>query len=243
VFLNGRDQPLADGAHAAAEEWSVVPGIGDFFAIPALWECGPCHVVCMEGFVGGPIDQFTGVKDPDEILRRTQAIFEEWLPWERNRWNNVTLTDRGGAICGGFPPVVRTPVARLPNGKPVIAYGDAYILMDPLTAQGANTHLKNIPLFLDAIRAADGAFTESWMHATADQMWTLAGKVEAVQEQYLNPRDHLWGIFQAAGANPRFGDWWINAHFDQPELLLPWIESHRLTSDFLRDHARPIVEA
>jgi hypothetical protein len=239
VFLDGRDQKLS-GETAAAEEWSVVPGIGDFFAIPAYAERGLCHVVCMEGFVGGPLDQFAEVRDAEEILRRTRAIFEQWLPWERGRWDNARLTDAGAAICGGFVPAVRKPVATLPNGRRLIAFADAHILMDPLTAQGANTHIKNLPGFVDAIREADGAFNEEWMHRTAERNWTRAERIEAVQEQYLNPRDHLWSLFDAAHRDSQFGDWWVKAHFERPEDLLPWIESREQMEAFLlRNAARP----
>jgi glycine/D-amino acid oxidase-like deaminating enzyme len=66
VSINGRKQELSTACFAAFEEWSVVPGIGDFFAIPAFCERGPCHVVCMEGFVGGPLDRFASVRQPRE---------------------------------------------------------------------------------------------------------------------------------------------------------------------------------
>lgn len=234
VFLSGRTQPLSNATTGAFEEWSVVPDIGDFFAIPAFAQDGPCHVICMEGFVGGPLDLFNGVKDPDEILRLTRQIFERWLPWERGRWDNAKLIDQGAAICGGFAPTVRHPIAQLANGKRIMAFADAHVLIDPLTAQGANTHLKNIPFLLDRIRDAAGAFTADWMKATTDGIWQRAKGVDAVQEQYLNPRPHLWSLFRAAHDSPRFAHWWVNAHFDQPLELLPWIEDGRAMADFTR---------
>lgn len=233
VFLHGRDQPLAAEGRSAFEEWTVVPGVGDFFAIPALSESGPCHVVCMECFLGGPGDQFDGVREPEVILQRIRSVFERWLPWERGRWDNARLTDAGAAICGGFRPVTRKPVATLANGKRVLAFGDAHVLMDPLTAQGANTHLKNLPGFLAAIEAANGVFDEAWMHATAQANLQRPLMVEAVQEEYLNPRRHLWSVFDAASSDPDFGSWWVDAHFERPEALLPWIASPERTRAFL----------
>jgi hypothetical protein len=233
VYLKGRPQELSISGRAQFEEWSVVPGIGDFFAIPAFAESGNCHIICMEGFVGGPLDLFQDVRAPDEILRLTRGIFERWLPWEVGRWNNAILIDGRAAICGGFAPTVREPVSQLPNGKPVMAFGDAHVLLDPLTAQGANLHLKNLPLLLERIIAADGMFTSEWMHETAELIWQKSTKVDAVSEQYLNPQPHLWDIFRAAGRSRKFGTWWVNAHFDRPTDLLPWIESGQQTSQFL----------
>ena len=237
VSIQGRQQELSSACFAAFEEWSVVPGIGDFFAIPAFCERGPCHVVCMEGFVDGPLDRFTGVRQPQEILRLTRDIFERWLPWERGRWDGVTLSDEGGAICGGFAPTVRHPIATMTGGKSVMAFGDAFVLLDPLTAQGANVHLKNIPLLLDQIDRASGRFGRDWMEETTNLIWERSKPIEAVLEQYLNPQPHLWEIFRAAHQSKQFSHWWVNAHFDKPTELLPWIEDADGTRRFLNDMA------
>jgi hypothetical protein len=237
VSIHGRQQELSSAVGAAFEEWTVVPGIGDFFAIPAYSEHGSCHVVCMEGFVGGPLDRFAEVRDPQEILRLTREIFERWLPWERGRWGRVALTDSGAAICGGFAPTVRYPVATMSCGKSVMAFGDAFVLLDPLTAQGANVHLKNIPLLLERIDTASGRFTRDWMEATANLIWECSKPVEAVLEQYLNPAPHLWNVFRAAHHSKDFSHWWVNAHFDNPTDLLPWIEDAGATSRFVERRA------
>jgi 2-polyprenyl-6-methoxyphenol hydroxylase-like FAD-dependent oxidoreductase len=237
VAIRGRNQELSTARSAAFEEWSVVPGIGDFFAIPAFGERGPCHVVCMEGFVGGPLDRFAHVRQPEEILRLTREIFERWLPWERGRWDGVVLTDRGGAICGGFAPSVRHPIATMASGRFIMAFGDAFVLLDPLTAQGANMHLKNIPLLLDQIEKASGRFDRDWMEETTDLVWQRSRPIEAALEQYLNPQPHLWDIFRAAHKSKQFSHWWVNAHFDEPTELLPWIEDAAGTDRFLNDLA------
>jgi 2-polyprenyl-6-methoxyphenol hydroxylase-like FAD-dependent oxidoreductase len=237
VSIQGRKQELSTASFAANEEWSVVPGIGDFFAIPAFCERGPCHVVCMEGFVGGPLDRFANVRQPQEILRLTRDIFERWLPWERGRWDGVTLSDEGGSICGGFAPTVRQPVATMNSGRSIMAFGDAFVLLDPLTAQGANLHLKNIPLLLDQIDQASGRFGRDWMEETTNLIWERSKPIEAVLEQYLNPRPHLWDIFRAAHKSKQFSHWWVNAHFDKPTELLPWIEDADGTRHSLEDMA------
>jgi len=235
VSIRGRKQQLSTAQFAAFEEWSVVPGIGDFFAIPAFSERGPCHILCMEGFVGGPLDRFAGVRQPQEILRLTRDIFERWLPWERGRWDGVTLSDEGGAICGGFAPTVRHPIVTMTNGISIMAFGDAFVLLDPLTAQGANMHLKNIPLLLDRIDQASGRFDRDWMEETTNLIWERSRPIDAVLEQYLNPRPHLWNIFRAAHKSKQFSHWWVNAHFDKPTELLPWIEDGDRTDRLLND--------
>lgn len=235
VSIRGRQQELSTAGSAAFEEWSVVPGIGDFFAIPAFSERGPCHVVCMEGFVGGPLDRFANVRQPQQILQLTRDIFERWLPWERGRWDEVTLTDEGGAICGGFAPTVRHPIATTTNGRSIMAFGDAFVLLDPLTAQGANMHLKNIPLLLDQIDRASGRFDRDWMEETTDLIWERCRPIDAVLEQYLNPRPHLWDIFRTAHRSKQFSHWWVNAHFDKPPELLPWVEDADETGRFLNN--------
>ncbi len=241
VSINGRKQELSNGTRAAFEEWSVVPGIGDFFAIPAFCEPGACHVVCMEGFVGGPLDRFAEVRDPHEILRLTREIFERWLPWERGRWDEATLTDQGGAICGGLTPTVRQPIATIPGGRSIMAFGDAFVLLDPLTAQGANTHLKNLPLLLERIDHAAGRFDREWMEETTNLIWERSKPVDAVLEQYLNPSPHLWDVFRAAHRSRDFSNWWVNAHFDKPTELLPWIENAEQASRFIDSNATASV--
>ncbi|YCH08790.1 styrene monooxygenase/indole monooxygenase family protein [Arthrobacter sp. alpha11c] len=80
------DAVAPDSATGPAEQpsasirMSVVPGVGEFFTFPGLSVSGPCQMMVFEGVVGGPMDKWTDVTNPEEQLSRSLEILEEHFP-------------------------------------------------------------------------------------------------------------------------------------------------------------------
>jgi 2-polyprenyl-6-methoxyphenol hydroxylase-like FAD-dependent oxidoreductase len=191
VYLSGRIPPQAM-KHPPFEEWTLIPGVGEFFVIPALSLCGNCHIICVEGCIGGPLDCWEDVAGPEQCLARMLQVVNEWLPWEVERCRAAALIDARAAISGGFTPTVRHAVGRLPSGRRVLAFGDLFVLNDPLVAQGGNTAIRLAKMLIDDIAARDsGPFDEAWMEAYAERAWDYARWTVTLSDMFLTPDANL----------------------------------------------------
>jgi hypothetical protein len=142
--------------------------LGEMFMFPAITTTGPCHIVTLEAIPGGPLDVFDPTMNADEVLATVRTLAEKHFPALGERLAHATPSDPGGVLVGRFPPTRRAPVARLDNGRPILAAADVVALNDPLTGQGANNAARCADIYLDQIAARDDQpFDEAWMQATA----------------------------------------------------------------------------
>jgi 2-polyprenyl-6-methoxyphenol hydroxylase-like FAD-dependent oxidoreductase len=194
VYLDGRKGPPSPSGGAPFEEWTIIPGVGEFFVIPAFSLRGDCQIICVEGCVGGPIDCWHDVKTPDQCFRRMREVIERWMPWEHERCRDIGLIDDRAAISGGFTPVVRHPVGHLPNRRPVLAFGDLFVLNDPLVAQGGNTAIKLATMLVEDIveQGKDHPFDAEWMTGYSEKAWHYASWTVALSDLFLSPNENLW---------------------------------------------------
>jgi hypothetical protein len=68
-------------------------------------------------------------------------------------------------------PAVRAAVGRTREGRPVMSLGDTSIALDPMGAQGAQSGMKQMAHYVDAIAAHDGRFDETWMTRTFEDYY------------------------------------------------------------------------
>ena len=203
VYLRGRQAALQGQSRPPFEEWTLIPGVGEFFVIPAFSLQGKCHIICLEGYIGGPLDCWQQVKTPQQCWETMGRLIDEWLPWERARCRGAQLLDERAAICGGFTPVVRRPVGRLPCGRAVLAFGDLFVLNDPLVAQGGNTAIHLAKMLIDDILAPGARpFDEDWMQGYAEKAWDYARWTVRISDMFLRPDANLWRWFHHASRDP-----------------------------------------
>jgi hypothetical protein len=180
----------------------LIPGVGEFFVIPAFSLAGDCHIVCLEGYIGGPLDCWQDVDTVPECMQTMVRLMDEWLPWERDRCRHIRLVDERAAIWGGFTPVVRHPVGQLPCGRPVLAFGDLFVLNDPLVAQGGNTAIHLAKLLIDDVVAhGPRPFHRDWMESYADKAWDYARWTVQISDIFLAPDTNFWRRFELASSN------------------------------------------
>ncbi|MER7672522.1 styrene monooxygenase/indole monooxygenase family protein [Kitasatospora sp. NPDC096128] len=205
---------------------NLVPGIGEFFSMPALTAAGPCDILLWEAQPGGPADAFDGLRDPGEHLRVMLELMKAFTPWEYERTRSgVELTDAGATLAGRFAPVVRRPVGELPGGGAVLGVADVVVTNDPITGQGANAAAKCAAGYLDAILAhGDKPFDRDFQQAAFDRFW--AGTARAVTDwsnAMLRPAPaHAVELFGAAGRFQAVADRFANS-FDDPADVERWL--------------------
>ena len=84
-----------------AVAFNLIPGVGEYFVFPALTVNGVCEIMVFEGVVGGPMDCWQDVKNPEQHLQRSKEILQRWLPWEAERCREIQRSEerRVGKEC------------------------------------------------------------------------------------------------------------------------------------------------
>lgn len=203
--------------------FNLIPGVGEYFVFPALTASGPCEIMVFEGLPGGPMDCWQDIKTPEAHLAKSLELVRQYLPWEAERCQNISLTDAGGFLSGRFTPMVRRPVMTLPSGRPVFGMADALVVNDPITGQGSNNAAKCSKVYLEAILAqGDQPFTRTWMEQTFEQYWDYARHVVGwTNSMLLPPPEHLLQLLGAASQVQPLASAITNA-FDDPRQFAPW---------------------
>ncbi|MFF4157516.1 styrene monooxygenase/indole monooxygenase family protein [Streptomyces sp. NPDC001678] len=209
--------PRAEHPEYDAARCSVVPGVGELWVIPTLTTSGRADILFWEGLPGGPLDVFQDVEGPGEHLTRTLELLEWFVPWEYGRATAVELTDRGATLAGRYVPAVRDPVGRLPSGGLVLGVGDAVVVNDPLTGQGANSAAKCAASYLASIvERGDEPFDAEWMRTAFERYWASARHVTRWTNTMLGPRSpHIRALIDAAAGLQPVADRIANG-FDDP---------------------------
>jgi hypothetical protein len=196
---------------------NLVPGVGELFIMPTYTLSGRADILFWEGIPGGPLDVFTGVKDPAEHLSLTLELMARYVPWEYARAGKVELTDAGGTLAGRYAPTVRKPIGRLPGGGAVLGVADVVVANDPITGQGSNSASKCAAAYLASIlEHGDKPFDEAWMQQTFDRYWNTARHVTKWTNAMLAPPpEHVLQLIGSGVQYQAVADRFANA-FDNP---------------------------
>ncbi|WP_416968469.1 styrene monooxygenase/indole monooxygenase family protein [Streptomyces sp. 4F14] len=209
--------PRPEHPGTEAVRCNLVPGVGELFVMPTLTTSGRADILFWEGVPGGPVDAFTGVKDPAEHLALTLELMKTFLPWEYDRAKDAELTDAGATLAGRYAPTVRNPVGQLPGGGLVLGVADVVVANDPITGQGSNSAAKCAASYLTSILDhGEKEFDEEWMRATFELYWDTARHVTKWTNAMLAPPpEHVVNLLGAAGQLRPAADRFANA-FDNP---------------------------
>jgi Styrene monooxygenase A putative substrate binding domain len=222
VYLNGvTPSPDHPRPHVRI---NALPGVGELFVMPALTATGPCTILFWEAVPGGPLDCWQDRPSPKEHLARSLELMRELLPWEYERAVEAEPTDEGCTLYGGFPPVVRHPIGRLPAGSRVLGMADVVVLNDPIAGQGSNNAAHCAAIYHERIREhGDRPFDDEWMQATFDAYWDYARHSTSLSNALLGPLpEHVQRILQAATEHPEIATRFA-AGYAQPPTLEDWL--------------------
>ena len=205
--------------------FSLVPGVGEFFCVPAWGASGACEYLLIEAIPGGPLDRFDGVAAPGNGFALMLELLAAFVPAEFARYADAELTDAGATLTGRFTPEVRAPVAQLPSGALAFGLADTVVLNDPITGQGSNNATKAAAAYLAAIveRGAE-PFDAEWMQATFDAHWAAhAAWSTGFTNALLRPAPpHVQRYLLEASWRPALRRAFVNG-FDHPPSLFPWL--------------------
>ncbi len=215
-------QDFEPGPSVPTMSLHMLRGAGECLFFPAITTTGPCEIVLFEAIPGGPMDCWSDVETAAEHLDRTLELLDRFFPDQTQRFRRARLTDANGVLRGSVTPIVRNPIARLPSGAALLGMGDAVVLNDPVTSQGANNAAKCAEIYLLSILEA-GAFDLDFMQRTFDRYWRgYAQWVVSWTNSFLAPpRPHVKRLLEAAAELPGLARTIANG-FDDPRVFYPW---------------------
>lgn len=213
-----------------------VPGVGECGVYAGYTLSGACDIFVHGAVPGGPIDLFRPGMKPEDHLETTLTILKQFMPWEYERAQNVTLTDDKAVLAGAVTPTVRKPVATLPSGRKVLGAADVVVLNDPATAQGSNNAAKCAESYLSSIRSHSGAFDEAFMRRTFDTFWaqTAQFSTQFTNAMLAPPPPFAVEALMAAADYPQIAHRFVNG-FDDPADFFRWFMDPGLSAQFLAE--------
>ncbi len=232
LYAHGVGAP--DPTAAPRARMHAVPGVGELYLQPALTLSGPCDILLWESVPGSAFDRFGDRPPGAEQLRRMREVMAEYLPWEAELWAGAEPTDPGASLYGALTPVVRRPVARLDGGVAVLGIGDALVVNDPITGQGANGAARAADACLRAIvERGDAPFTTEWMTQVFEDFWQRhARHGVALTADLLTMPAHLQGVFAAAAEHEPVARRLANT-YAEPADHAAWLATPELTDAYL----------
>ncbi|HEV2844039.1 MAG TPA: hypothetical protein VG477_04265, partial [Thermoanaerobaculia bacterium] len=163
-----------------------------------------------------------GVESADKALATALRLIRQFAPEDYPNYQRAELVDDGSWLKGAITPTVRKPVARLRNGRAVMALGDAVTVNDPISGSGANDAVRMADRYIRSILDRGGrSFDAEWMQETFDGHYHEHGRhtMEFTKIMTGHMTDPLWKVFQAAAVSPGAAHTFVNVYTDIKKTL------------------------
>jgi hypothetical protein len=215
-------------------EFTVIPGLGEIFQMPFHSFDGPVSVVCVEGVPGTPLADLSGLdyeQDPRVFVSGLLDVLHRHAPALHERIDQSVFmpTQPADLLQGGLTPVVRRNSVALGEGRHALALGDAWIVHDPIAAQGANLGSRCASVLGEMI-AAGGPYDERFCRAAEQRLWAAAQAPTVLSNALLAPPPpHVADVLRRASEDQQVADRFC-AGFGEPESLLDMLSSEPVLS-------------
>jgi 2-polyprenyl-6-methoxyphenol hydroxylase-like FAD-dependent oxidoreductase len=212
---------------------------GEIFSTRILTADGPVHGMVVEALPGGPLEPLAAYDhagDAAGFEKTLLALVAEYAPELRERITSgeFGIVRPGDVIQGGITPTVRRGWTTLPSGRLALALGDAWVVNDPLTGQGANLGSR-CAFELAELIVGGGPFDAAFAERAAGRLWRAAEPVVAWSNLNIGPPpEHLAEIFVAATADQTVADAFVT-NFNRPGTMWEAIRSPEATRSWLKE--------
>ena len=217
--------------------FNISPGAGEVFQSPIFSFDGRVSGVLFEGIPGGPFERLVHMRyedDPVAFEAEVLRLFRDHAPsvYDRVEKAEFGLTRPVDLLQGAITPTVRRTWVRQDSGTYAIAVGDAWVVNDPLTGQGANLGSHCAWVLADAI-VADGVYDELFCRLVEERMWQMAGPVTEWSNAFLQPPpEHVLELLGAATADKAVADALIGG-FADPQAMWRRLATPERAATFL----------
>ncbi|MDQ4138724.1 MAG: monooxygenase [Actinomycetota bacterium] len=212
-------------------EFTLVPGGGEVLQLPFHSLAGSVSAVAVNAVPGGPLSglaQLDPAGDPAGFRAALLGLLQMHVPsiHERIDRSAFELTGPLDLIQGQILPVVRQAWAALSDGKYALAIGDAWVVNDPVAAQGANLGSRTACLLGDMI-AAGGPYDERFCRQVEDRLWQVAAAPTLLSNALLEPPSPpVVDVLVRATQDPSVADRFVSG-FGDPEGMLAMLAPER----------------
>ncbi|MEU4746854.1 styrene monooxygenase/indole monooxygenase family protein, partial [Actinosynnema sp. NPDC023658] len=216
----------------------MVPGAGEIHAPGYYSFDGQVTAVLIEAVPDGPFAPVTDrdyADDPDAVTKAVLDLITAHAPGLRERVDDreFRLTRPIDVLRGALTPVVRHGWAEVGGGRFALAIGDAWIVNDPLTAQGANLGSNQAFELADALSVHQGPYDERFCRDISAQLWVAAQPVVDWTNTFIGePPPQMLTLLGAAAADQRVADAFV-ANLDRPAEMWNSVRSPRGTEMFI----------
>ncbi len=217
--------------------YSLSPGAGEVFQAPFLSKDGPVSVVLVDAIPDGPLAPMTELtyeSDAAAFEALTMRLLHDHAPGIRERVTEAEfhLTDPLDVFQGALTPTVRRGWSEVTPGRFAVALGDAWVLNDPITGQGANLG-SACAAELAALIVENDTYDERFCEEVDRRLWALAEPVCMFTNAFLAPPPpHVLGVLGEATADQRVADAFI-ANFADPAAMCSALASEAGAAQFL----------
>jgi 2-polyprenyl-6-methoxyphenol hydroxylase-like FAD-dependent oxidoreductase len=226
-----------------AIEVTVTPGSGEILTVPIQsFEPDLTGIVVMVVEEGG-FDRLRHLRyqdDPRGFVAVMRALLAEHAPSVNERVDPASfdLARPQDLAYAAITPTVRRGFIELASGRPAIALGDAHVVIDPLTGQGANNASHSARVLADAICRAD-AFDPAFCRKVEQEMCDYVVPVsDASNARVQPPSPQFREILAAAARDQAIAD--VYAHgFSHPDRFWAIASSPERTAAFLSAQRTP----
>jgi 2-polyprenyl-6-methoxyphenol hydroxylase-like FAD-dependent oxidoreductase len=219
---------------------AIAPGQGEIIEFPIYSFEPRVTGLLFEAIPGGVFEVLTKMRyedDPRGFERTMLKLLQQHAPaiYARVDRSRFGLTRPLDLLQGGVTPSVRRGYVRLGSDKWALALGDAHLINDPITGQGANTASKMAWILGEAIR--DGAtFDEAFCKRMEQIAWNYSAPIVAWSNAMLQaPPPHQIELLVAASQHQPVADIFAN-FFELPHRAWDIMSRPENTTDFLRQY-------
>ena len=170
TYVNG----MEPRAEYSAVSFNLIPGVGEYFAFPALTTTGPCEIMVFEGIPGGPMDCWKGLTPagtPGNVQEHPEAV-----PAVGSRPRRRRRTDRPERLPARplRRPRFATPLPPCPAAGTSWALPTSWSSTIPSPARAPTTPANVRPRTCRASRnTAKASFDAAFMQATFETLLEL----------------------------------------------------------------------
>jgi hypothetical protein len=222
-----------------ALEVNITPGHGEIFAAPIQSFEPDLTCLGIEIAAGGHFEPLRHLRYDDEpkaFVAAVLTLLREHAPSIYDRVD-TRVFDVARPVDLGYAaitPTVRQGFVELSKGRCAVALGDAHVVIDPITGQGANNASHSAAVLSNAIRNARG-FDRAFCQRVEREICSYVVPVsDAANARLQPPPPHVHDLLTAAARNQRVADVYAQG-FNQPDRFWAITSSAERTADFLAE--------
>jgi|KBSMisStandDraft_5_1062788.scaffolds.fasta_scaffold01728_3 2-polyprenyl-6-methoxyphenol hydroxylase-like FAD-dependent oxidoreductase len=194
-----------------ALEVIVNPGSGEMIVVPMQSFEPDVTGIGILIAAGGAFESLRHIRhdaDPRGFVEAVLGLLREHAPTVGDRIDSRTfdVTRPEDLAYAAITPTVRRGFIELSNGRYAVALGDAHVVIDPLTGQGANNASHGAAVLCEAIRTAHG-FDRPFCERVEQEIASYVVPVsDACNSRLLPPKPHFRELLAAASEHQTVAD-------------------------------------